>query len=61
MRSLGSVETGQRLLEGVELAQAAQRGDIRLPNQHEPSSIHERVRAEVTTFVWLASELRTAT
>jgi IS6 family transposase len=29
MRGLGSVRTGQRLLEGVELAQAVQRGDVR--------------------------------
>lgn len=28
MRGLSSVETGRRLLEGVELAQAVQRGDI---------------------------------
>ena len=60
MRSLGSVETGQRLLEGVELAQAVQRGDIHLANQHEPNSIHECVRLEVTTFAWLAAGLRTA-
>ncbi len=60
MRSLGSVPTGQRLLEGVELAQAVQRGDIRLPDRGEPSSIHGCVRVEVMTFSWLASGLRTA-
>ena len=60
MRCLGSVATGQRLLEGVELAQAVTRGDVCLPNRGDPSSIHECVRLEVMTFSWLASELRTA-
>lgn len=60
MRSLSSVETGQRLLEGIELAQAVQRGDVRLPDRGEPSSVHERSRVTVATFSWLASELRTA-
>ena len=60
MRSLGSVETGQRLLEGIELAQAVQHGDVRLPDRGEPSSVHERSRVTVATFSWLASELRTA-
>ncbi len=50
MRGLGSVATGQRLLEGVELAQAVQRDDIRLPDLSDPSSIHEYVRPEVMTF-----------
>lgn len=35
MRSLGSVPTGQHLLEGIELAQAVQRGDICLADQPE--------------------------
>ena len=60
MRGLGSVETGQRLLEGIELAQAVQRGDICLPNQPALNSVHERARLAVTTFSWLASGLRTA-
>ena len=60
MRSLGSVETGQRLLEGVELTQAVQRGDVRLPDWGEPSSVHERSRVTVATFSWLASKLPTA-
>jgi transposase-like protein len=60
MRGLGSIETGQRLLEGVELAQAVQRGDVRAPHQCPPSSIHERSRLEVGTFSWLASGLQTA-
>ncbi len=41
MRGLGSTATGQRLLEGIELAKAVQRGDICLPNQSEASSVHE--------------------
>ena len=60
MRGLGSVETGQRLLEGVELTQAVRRGDVRPPHQHPPSSVHERSRFEAATFSWLASGLRTA-
>jgi len=60
MRSLGSVPTGQHLLEGIELAQAVQRGDVRLPDWGEPSSVHERSRVTVATFSWLASGLRTA-
>ncbi len=60
MRGLASIETGQRLLEGVELAQAVRRGDVRPPDRCDPSSIHEYVRSEVMTFSWLASGLRTA-
>ena len=60
MRGLGSVETGQLLLEGIELAQAVQRGDVRPPHQHTPGSVHERSRFEAATFSWLASGLRTA-
>ena len=59
MRSLGSVETGQELLEGIELAQAEQLADICLPDQPEFNSVHERARLAVTTFSWLASGLRT--
>ncbi len=60
MRSLGSVLTGQQLLEGIELAQAVQRGDVSLPDRGEPSSVHECVRLDVMTFSWLASGLRTS-
>ena len=60
MRCLGSVATGQRLLEGVELAQAVRRGDIRPPGLSDPGSVHECARLGVATFSWLASELRTA-
>ena len=50
MRGLGSIVTGQRLLEGIELAQAVQRGEICLPNQSEANSVHESVRLDVMTF-----------
>ena len=60
MRSLGSACSGQRLLEGVELAQAVRRGNIRPPDRRDPESIHERSRLEVGTFSWLAWGLRTA-
>ena len=60
MRSLGSIETGQRLLEGIELAQAVRRGDIYPPDRGDPSSVHECARLEAATFSWLASGLRTA-
>ena len=60
MRGLGAVKTGQRLLEGVELAQAVRRGDVRPPDQDSLNSVHERSRLEAATFSWLAAELRTA-
>lgn len=60
MRGLGSVVTGQHLLEGIELAQAVKRGDVHLPDRDEASSVHERVRLGVATFSWLASGLQTA-
>ena len=60
MRSLGSIATGQRLLEGVDLAQAVTRGDVHLPNRGDQSSIHECVRLAVMTFSRLALELRSA-
>ena len=60
MRGLASIETGQRLLEGVELAQAVRRGDVCPPDQDSPNSVHERSRLEVATFSCLAAELRTA-
>lgn len=62
MRGLGSVLTGQHLLEGIELAQAVKRGDVHLPDSAEASLVHERSRVTVATFScsWLASGLRTA-
>lgn len=60
MRSLSSIHTGQCLLEGIELAQTVRRGNVRLPDRSDPSSVHARLRLEVMAFSWLASELRTA-
>lgn len=60
MRGLSSIETGQRLLEGIELAQAVQRGDVHPPHQRAANSVYERSRLEVATFSWLASGLQTA-
>jgi transposase-like protein len=60
MRSLGSIKTGQRLLEGVGLAQAVRRGDVRPPSLSDPGSVHECARLGVATFSWLASGLQTA-
>ncbi len=60
MRCLGSVATGQRLLEGALLAQAVQRGDIRPPGLSDTGPVHECAKLGVATFSWLASGLRTA-
>ena len=60
MRGLGSIETGQRFLEGIELAQAARRGDIHPLGQGSSNSVHEHSRLEIATFFWLAAGLRTA-
>lgn len=60
MHGLGSVKTGQQLLEDIELAQAVLRGDVYLSNRGDLGSIYERVRAGVMTFACLAAGLRTA-
>jgi hypothetical protein len=55
------VTTGQRLLEGIELAHAIRRGQITLA---EPlparAGAHDRARATVATFERLAHRLRAA-
>ncbi len=58
MRSLGSIETGQRLLEGSGLTQAVWRGNIRPPDWCKPNSVHKRAKLKVATFSWLALGLR---
>ncbi len=61
MRGLQSIRTGQRIVEGVELARAVQRGDVAEPDApHAAESPHMRARAAVTTFTWLADGLRAA-
>ena len=64
MRGLQSTATGQRLLEGLELAHAIWRGDIgpaaapgSSPRGRRP---HERARAVAATFSWLARRLAQA-
>jgi transposase, IS6 family len=64
MRGLQSVATGQCLLEGIELAHAVGRGQIRPDPQsggQPPSGCpHTRAREVAATFIWLASQLRRA-
>jgi hypothetical protein len=62
MRGLQSVRTGQRVLEGIEVARAIRRGDVsagRPPRRR--ASAHEQARLVVETFIHLARALRTAT
>jgi hypothetical protein len=60
MRGLQSVQTGQRLLESIELAGAIRRGDLH-PGQHSQRlSAHLQARAAVALFDELAAALRTA-
>ena len=60
MRGLQSIRTGQRAIEGVELARAVQRGDVAAPDTGAASDAgpHARARAAATTFAWLAGGLR---
>jgi transposase-like protein len=64
MRGLQSVATGQRLLEGIELAQAIRHRSIRpSPVEHRalPSpGPHARAREAACTFAWLARRLAQA-
>jgi transposase, IS6 family len=61
MRGLHSLATGQRLLEGIELAHALRRGDIRVGTAPEPSQqcrrLHERAREAAAAFTRLAQRL----
>jgi hypothetical protein len=62
MRGLQSLATGQRLVEGLTLAQAIRRGDVAAGGEASscPTSPHRRARHAVATFTWLAGELRLA-
>jgi len=62
MRGLQSVRTGQRAIEGVELARAVQRGHVAAPGVPSGGDAghHARARAAATTFTWLADGLRAA-
>ncbi len=62
MRGLQSIATGQQLAEGLTVAQAIRRGDVAVGGGGRPPglSLHQRARAVVATFQWLAGELRLA-
>ncbi|HEY8601551.1 MAG TPA: IS6 family transposase [Thermomicrobiales bacterium] len=62
MRGLQSIRTGQRAIEGVELARAVQRGYVTAPDIRVGSAAgpHARARAAATAFAWLADDLRVA-
>jgi transposase-like protein len=62
MRGLQSVSTGQRVLEGIEVARAIRRGHIRIGRPlRRRASAHERARVVAEMFVVLARVLRIAT
>ena len=62
MRGLQSIRTGQRIVEGVELARAVRQGHVATPAapQDGDAGHHARARAAATTFLWLADGLRVA-
>ena len=58
---LQSIATGQRLVEGLTLARAIRRGDVRAGGDGRPGEgPHRRARRVVATFQRLAGELRRA-
>ena len=61
MRGLQSIRTGQRAIEGVELARAVQRGHVAAPAAAVGTAgPHARARTAAATFTWLADSLRVA-
>ena len=62
MRGLQSVRTGQRAIEGVELARAVRRGHVAAPSALlvGVAGHHAQARAAAATFTWLADGLRIA-
>ena len=62
MRGLRSIRTGQRLIEGVELARAVHRGQVAAPEATADAAAgpHTRARAAAATFTRLADSLRVA-
>jgi transposase-like protein len=61
MRGLQSVRTGQRVMEGIEVARAIRRGDVRIGrSSSRRTSEHQRARLVAEIFVHLARALRTA-
>ncbi len=62
MRGLQSIRTGQRAIEGVELAWAVQRGHVAPPDGAAGGDAgpHAQARTAAATFAWLADGLRVA-
>ncbi|MGH7750370.1 MAG: hypothetical protein ACREQ5_37195, partial [Candidatus Dormibacteria bacterium] len=61
MRGLQSVATGQRVLEGIEVARAVRRGDVRIGRpRRRRATVHERARVVAESFIALACALRAA-
>ena len=60
MRGLQAIRTGQRVIEGIELARAVHRGHVALPGVPPAPRPHGQARASVATFDWLADGLRVA-
>ncbi len=62
MRGLQSIRTGQRVIEGIELARAVQRGHVTPSGALSDGDAghHAQARAAATTFTWLADGLRIA-
>ena len=60
MRGLQSIRTGQRAIEGCELARAVHCGHIALPGAPPAAHPQARARAAAATFDWLADGLRVA-
>ncbi len=61
MCGLQSIRTGQRAIEGVELARAVQRGHVATPAAAVGTAgPHARARAAAATFTWRADSLRVA-
>ena len=60
MRGLQSIRTGQRVIEGVELARSVHRGHIALPGSPPVANPHAQARTVAATFDWLADGLRVA-
>ncbi len=62
MRGLQSIATGQQLVVELTVVQAIQQGDVAVGGRGRPSGgcPHQRALAVVTTFQWLAGELRLA-
>ncbi len=62
MRGLQSIRTGQRAIEGIELARAVQRGHVTVPGAVTDldAGPHARARTAAIFFDWLADGLRVA-